>query len=392
VRITDILTFSGLLLGTLCGLVLILFPQSRKTPNIFLGISIMCLVHALLASWLNLSGKILEIPFLMRTGHLSIYVIFPFLYLFYKGVFKSDKDWKPWYYLLFIPSLFYFVDFYPFFFLNSEEKVRIFSSKVENPNLLIHVNEGLLGWDSFHFVFRTLWSSIFLVLIGMILWQFRSDFQGAKSVEDKWFYKKLVVLWGICIIILMMPALFHLLLDYIAYSERFIQTSLSLTLILLTLNLFFNPRLLYGDYWEFGEPSGAEAVGAESESQVSSGNGLQGERKILAQLNSFMEEESPYLNKGYTIHELAQATQIPAYRISYVINQVEGRNFSSWINAYRVAHFITLLKDETTSRYTVESIAKECGFSSRSSLINSFKKEKGMTPGSYIRNHKLNRD
>ncbi|MGB5508157.1 helix-turn-helix domain-containing protein [Robiginitalea sp.] len=391
-KITDILTFSGLLLGTLCGLVLILFPQSRKTPNIFLGISIMCLAHALLASWLNLSGKILEIPFLMRTGHLSVYLIFPFLYLFYKGVLKSDKDWKPWYYLLFIPSLFYFVDFFPFFFLNAEDKVRIFTSRVNNPNLLSYINEGLLGWDNFHFVFRTLWSSLFLVLIGMILWQFRSDFQGAKSVEDKWFFKKLVVLWGICIIILMIPALLHLLLDYDAYSVRVIEISLSLTLILLSLNLFFNPRLLYGDYWVFEEPAGGEAGDTDSETPAFSARTHQEEKKMLELLDSHMQEHSPYLKKGYTIHELAQATQIPAYRISHVINQVEGRNFSSWINAYRVSHFIILLNDEATSRYTVESIAKQCGFSSRSSLINSFKKEKGMTPGSYIRNQKLKLD
>jgi AraC-like DNA-binding protein len=351
-----------------------------------------CLTHALLTSWLNLSGKILEIPFLMRTGHLSVYLIFPFLYFFYKGVFSSDKDWKPWYYLLFIPSLFYFVDFFPFFFLNAEDKVRIFTSRVNNPNLLSYINEGLLGWDSFHFVFRTLWSSIFLVLIGMILWQFRSDFQGAKSVEDKGFYKKLVVLWGICIIILMIPALLHLLLDYDAYSVRVIEISLSLTLILLSLNLFFNPRLLYGDYWVFEEPGLREIADPTSDVTDLTRITGKGEREILEQLNTFIKEHSPYLKKGYTIHELAQEIRIPAYRISHVINQVEGRNFSSWINTFRVAHFIGLVKDDSAVMYTLDSISKDCGFGSRTSLISAFKKEKGMTPGSYIRNHKLNRD
>lgn len=352
----------------------------------------MCLTHALLAGWLNLSGKILEVPFLMRTGHLSVYLIFPFLYFFYKGVFRSDKNWKPWYFFLFIPSLFYFIDFFPFFFLNAEEKVRIFSSKVNNPNLLFQINEGLLGWDNFHFVFRTLWSSYFLVIIGRILWQFRSDFKGIRSAEDTWFFKKLVILWGVFIVVLMIPAVLHLLVDYQAYSVKFLQISVALTLILLTLNLFFNPRLLYGEYWIFEEFTGGQEAGPATEVPDPSRLALDGETKILEQLNSFMRATSPYLQKGYTIHQLAHEIQIPAYRISHVINQVEGQNFSSWINAFRVAHFITLVKNKAASRYTLDSLARECGFSSRASLISSFKKEKAMTPGQFIRDQKLRQE
>lgn len=379
------LAVSGLLCGILSSLILIIFPQSRRSANLYLGISLLSLTHALLTSWLNSSGRILELPFLMRTGHLSVYLIFPFLYFFYKGIFQSDKAWKPWYYFLFLPSIFYLVDFAPFFVLSGEEKVRIFASKLGNSEALFKINEGLLGWENFHFVFRTLWSSFFLLLIGKILLDFRADFQPGKSVEDHSFFKKLVALWGVFIIILMIPALLHLLIPYKEYSLKFILVSLSVTLLLITLNLLFNPRLLYGYYWKFEEGATRDEKKKSGERLPRTSDPHENDTRILESLETHVQEQTSYLKIGYTIHQLAQETQIPAHRISYVINQVTGRNFSSWINTFRVDHFISLVGKGQASRYTVESIARECGFSSKATLTNAFKREKGMTPGQFLR-------
>ena len=381
----DLLALSGLLCGILSSLVLILFPRSRRSANWYLGVSRLCLTHALLTNSLNSSGEILKLPFLMRTGHISAYLIFPFLYFFYKGVFTGEGNWKPLYYLMFLPSVLYMIDFAPFFLLSSEEKVRIFSSKLGNSQALFKVDEGLLGWENFHFVFRTLWSSFFLLLIGKILWDFRPDFRNISSFEDHSFFRKLVALWGICIILLMIPALLHLLMHYREYSLKFIQVSLSATLLLITLNLLFNPRLLYGYYWKFEERSTRNETKNSGELLPGTHHAPENDKKILESLYAFVQEHACYLKIGYTIHELAQETQIPAHRISHVINRLTDRNFSTWINAFRIHHFIALVENGEASRYTIASLARECGFSSKATLTNSFKREKGMTPGQFLR-------
>lgn len=376
-----LIALSGLICGILSSLVLILFPGSRKTANVFLGISVLFLTHILLCSLLNNSGGILEVPFLMRTGNFSIYLFAPFLYLFYRGVFKGEKNWKPIYFLFFLPSVIYIIDYFPFFALPADEKISLFSRTLSNPAELIKVNEGLFGWSNFHFTFRTLWSALFIFLIGKILLDYRGDFRKSYSSRDVLFYSRLVALWGIVFVFLLLPALSYLFFQFKEYTQIFVMISVASTLFLITINLLFSPRLLYGYYWVYKDNS-AEAMvlrGQDINSTESE------DLKLLNDLKTMVLEKSLYENSGFTIHKLAQEADMPSYRISYLVNSYTDGNFSNWINSFRVAKFITLVENGDAEKYTLDSIAPACGFSSRSTLITSFKREMGTTPGQYLK-------
>ncbi len=380
------ITIAGLVCGLLTCFVLLGFPDSRKSPNWFLGIAVLGLSHSLLMAYLNDSGKVLDFPHLIRTGHLSVYLVFPFLYLFYRGVFESENYWRKSYFLLLLPLALYLIDFSAFFILTGEEKVAVFTSKVGDSNALFLVDEGLFKLKNFHFIFRTLWGSIFLILIGQILLRFKKEFQNSSSKGDYTLFKKLVHLWICLIALLMVPAVFNLLMPFQTYTVTFIIISLSITLIFISLNLFIYPRLLYGFYWEFEKISISSTEGFspkhDTESQAFA---KKEEDELFQKLNDFVLHNKGYLTLGYSIHKLAEEVKIPAYRISYIINKSSNQNFSNWINSYRVQHFIGLVKKGEAEKYTLDSIAQDCGFSSRTTLINAFKKEKGMTPGSYLR-------
>jgi AraC-like DNA-binding protein len=60
-------------------------------------------------------------------------------------------------------------------------------------------------------------------------------------------------------------------------------------------------------------------------------------------------------------------------------------SFIELINKNRVLAFLELVKSDKVKNYTIEGIAKECGFSSRFHLYNNFKKFHGGTPGDYIK-------
>lgn len=332
---------------------------------------------------LNHTKWILDLPFLMRTGNFSIYLFTPFLYLFYRGVFKSEKNWKPLYYFFFIPSLIYFIDYLPFFTLPAEEKINLFSRTLAVPAELIKVNEGLFGWTNFHFTFRTLWSAFFIYLIAKILLGFRSDFRKSSDPRDVLFYSRLVALWSIVVVLLLLPAIGFLFFQFKEYTQVFMMTSIAITLFLITLSLLFSPRLLYGYYWILN----SEPIVQNAPPDIGTNGDSTEDIRLLKQLNKVVKEQSLYENVGYTIHNLAQETEIPSYRISYVINKLTGKNFSNWINTFRVEKFIDLVEKGDAARYTLDSIAPDCGFSSRSTLITAFKKEKGTTPGQYLKNN-----
>jgi AraC-like DNA-binding protein len=155
---------------------------------------------------------------------------------------------------------------------------------------------------------------------------------------------------------------------------------MAITLFLITLNLLFSPRILYGYYWT-REGEARASVPPYAPKTSDDGDGVQ----VLKNLSAIVKEKSLYENVGYTIHNLAQEAKIPSYRISYLINTHTDGNFSKWINSFRIEKFIALSENGDTSKYTLDSIAPECGFSSRSTLTSAFKKEKGITPGQYMK-------
>ncbi|WP_177217429.1 7TM diverse intracellular signaling domain-containing protein [Thermoflexibacter ruber] len=96
-----------------------------------------------------------------------------------------------------------------------------------------------------------------------------------------------------------------------------------------------------------------------------------------------MQKESPYLDATLTLGKLASKLFTTPHQLSQVINQIEGKNFNDFINEYRVRLAQEKLKDEQFNHLTIESIGKNCGFSSKSTFYAAFKKFTQTTPTEY---------
>ncbi len=72
----------------------------------------------------------------------------------------------------------------------------------------------------------------------------------------------------------------------------------------------------------------------------------------------------------------------PSY-VSQLINSISGENFSTYINRYRVEEVQSLILDKEFENYSLLAIGLECGFSSKTTYYNWFKKMTGMTPNTY---------
>lgn len=71
--------------------------------------------------------------------------------------------------------------------------------------------------------------------------------------------------------------------------------------------------------------------------------------------------------------------------VSYAINRCLGKSFPSMVNGYRVGEACRRLREEAGERtYTIESIAAECGFKSRTNFSTIFKKSTGLSPREYL--------
>ncbi|MEL6943801.1 MAG: helix-turn-helix domain-containing protein, partial [Bacteroidota bacterium] len=77
----------------------------------------------------------------------------------------------------------------------------------------------------------------------------------------------------------------------------------------------------------------------------------------------------------------------PSY-VSQLINSITGENLSTYLNRYRVEDAKALLTDKEFESYSLLSIGLECGFTSKTTYYNWFKKITGMTPSAYRKANK----
>jgi AraC-like DNA-binding protein len=103
-------------------------------------------------------------------------------------------------------------------------------------------------------------------------------------------------------------------------------------------------------------------------------------------LNDYMIEAKPFLNQDLTIDKLAKSLNTNRQYVSKTINTYFSKNFSSYINEFKVKEARKLLLDKDFDKYTMEAIALKCGFSNRTSFISAFKKYTGVTP-SYFKSN-----
>ena len=111
--------------------------------------------------------------------------------------------------------------------------------------------------------------------------------------------------------------------------------------------------------------------------------------KICQIINSELFQKEGYLQQGLTAKMLADRNGILAQDISAVTTEYFGGNFPTLLQRLRVRRVCRMLASKEYERLTCENIGLHCGFSSRQSLYNAFRKVRGMTPDEY-RQQKLN--
>jgi AraC-like DNA-binding protein len=110
------------------------------------------------------------------------------------------------------------------------------------------------------------------------------------------------------------------------------------------------------------------------------------EAALLERLRRVMESEKAYREEGLAIAGLAARLELPEYRLRRLINQRLGhRNFSSFVNGYRLADARAALADPAQAEVPIVTIALDAGFQSLGPFNRAFKAATGMTPTDYRR-------
>lgn len=109
------------------------------------------------------------------------------------------------------------------------------------------------------------------------------------------------------------------------------------------------------------------------------------DRAELERIEAAVTARRLYLEPDLTLPELAERLGVPARRLSSLVNRGHGRNFSDWINGYRIEEAARRLADPAAAGENVLDVLYASGFNSKSSFNAAFKRLKGITPSEFRR-------
>lgn len=106
---------------------------------------------------------------------------------------------------------------------------------------------------------------------------------------------------------------------------------------------------------------------------------------IYRQLTDLMQQNKLYTNPELTLGDTAQQLNIHPNHLSQVINSVAKKNFYDYINSQRVEEFNRAVIEPKNQKFTLLSLAHQCGFNSKTSFNRNFRKATGLTPSQYLK-------
>ena len=396
----DFFIEGSIMLSLIVILLLLFFSKRNNSQNILLGITLFCICYSLLINNLHVTKAIFEYPYLIRTGNITGYLILPFLYFYTRSTFYPDRKFRPTDLLLILPSVLYLIDMFPFFMSDAAIKVAITKMNLDNPARLFQIAEGWIGIRGFHFVFRYITALAVMIFQIRLIYFNRNLCINSTNRSNRKLFIFIASITGL-LLPLIIPGIFGVILHLDWYSLSFLNINLAMVLFAASLFILFSPSVLYGFF-----PKPVIQHYNETEALLISNNGYHAVSKhvvtnskmfresndllkIISKVEQLMLARKPYLDKGYTIHDLGKEIHVPVYQLSPIINQHYKANFSSWINKYRVEYFLSLYDQMGKKEMTLDALAMESGFYNRTTFINAFKKEKNDTPGNYLRRKHL---
>ena len=100
-----------------------------------------------------------------------------------------------------------------------------------------------------------------------------------------------------------------------------------------------------------------------------------------------MEVDQDYKKHLLSLQYVSKKLRVTAHNISQVISEKLDQTFYEMIAKYRIEEAKSILSDSTYNQLTIEDVADEVGYNSKSAFNRSFKKIEGMTPSAYREKH-----
>ncbi|MFT5167376.1 MAG: AraC-like DNA-binding protein [Saprospiraceae bacterium] len=274
-----------------------------------------------------------------------------------------------------IPALALVILAIPFYTLSGEEKINVFKTDAAGYEWFVII-EGVLMTVS-----GLAYSAFSLIRIKKHHLNIQENFSNTEKKELQWLQYLSIglgMIWFVAIffdgtVIFSAVVIFVLFIGFFGINQ---------------MNIFYSNQI--PDVVSNEEPDKriemkTSPLIATTKRYAKSGLNKESAEQLYAKLNELMAKESLFINNDLTLTELAKRLDVHSNYLSQVINGKEQKNFYNYINALRIKEFIRLSALPENKKYTLLSLAFDCGFNSKSTFNKHFKENMGKTPTEYFK-------
>lgn len=366
----------GIFLGFFLSSFLIIKSWKKNRSNLLMGYFILAISLLMLEGWLNYTGYMFRILWLVNFSEPFNFFVAPTLFLFVVSQFRPKKGKLNW--LHYIPFIFWLL-YCGFHFSQSQEfKFNSLAETYEMEQLAVPVSEVIpedpLRLRSYVNLFTGVHFMVYMVLTVLFLLK-----EARRKHQNFWTSKLLSfrsarnTSYHLIAIVLIFTGV-KIIFGNNDLGDHFIY-------LYITFMLLMNTIQIVNDSSYFERTSTFLEVPSLKYKKSSLSNSDKTE--ILNHIRSLMSDESYYKNSQASLSDLARRIGQSTHHVSQVINEQLNQSFFELLAEYRVEEAKRILHSEEGKRITIEEIAERVGYNSKSAFNSVFKKLSSQTPSQY---------
>ena len=372
-EIISIISIIAAVIGLLAFSIIAVKHKRNPFQKFLFLVFIFSLTYNAFLSYLATSGLLLEYPHFYRTASPFIYCIPIALFLLAKAIGKNRDTPSRSDYALFLIPLLHLVELTPFYLQDSALKLGHLGDLTANPDIMVFDKVSLIP-SNWHYFFQFSLGAVLMTITFIRTLKYRKN-PGGNSRKRKLIWINWISLFlGSCFAILVVLLLADPENLNIYVYGTFLITA---ALLIVFLGLFLEPHVLYGTlHSENLKRRGPEKV----RTQKSMADEDLAFKKLI---DTYFQSEQSYLQPSFRQADLASHLDIPRNTLSAMINRTYEMNFNQLLNEKRIEFALQNLEDSKWEHLSLEGIAREVGFKSRTTLNKAFKSKTGCTPSRY---------
>ena len=387
----------------LLSLLLLFFNWRKQASTVYLSLAFIFLSAYGITHYLIVYGDSAFWLAIFYNHPSPLYLLIgPLLFFYVRGTLTDNHRLRRWDWLHFVPALIHFIGIIPWCMQSFAAKEKLMHNVLHNMDAMADIQANLFFNMATAFSLRLLSLGVYVVASMLLVgryWLQRRQRHNVPTAQSALTLRWLILLLATMLLIAINMGIMtgNFLQSGLANTIRHFATLYIITGVvysLLAIWMLLFPQVLYGipamqvpapPAVPAGTVAAVAPVKTKTVSKVPATLQEENPFKALeAKIQAHLQTEKPYLQPDFDIYQLSKALGVPLHHLYYCFNEVMHTKFATLRMQYRVAHARQLLQSGQTANYTIEAIAHQSGFQSKSSFYKAFKEVTGMLPSEFV--------